>query len=248
MQRTNKIVKLHNNNSLFLSYHETNGFYLPYSAEEHIDRRMIHMSMHGPFDKWLLEKYTTNKVKILPTDTVIDCGSFVGAFAIAAFKHNVKKIYCIEPSSKNYNCLKLNIQHYGASDIIMPFNCGLGDRDAELHLNLSHHGCEDSFLKCDAGGTGKTELISVLTLDTFIKTHNIDPNNLYLKIEAEGFELEIIRGLTQFKPRVIVVDVGPERNNLSPKEDISDLLAERGYHITNTSFADGTPRCLFACM
>ena len=235
-----KIVKQNNNESLFLSFHGNNGFFFPYSSEIEIDGRMIVMSKYGPFDEWLLKKYTTPKIKMLPTDVVIDCGAFVGAFSIAAFKQNVKKVFSVEPSSKNFKCTNLNIMHYKASDAITSFNLGFGNKNAELKLNISKQSCEDSFLKCDMGETGKTEPVSVLTLDTFIKENNIKPNNLYLKIEAEGFELEIIQGLTLYKPRVIVIDVTEERNGDSPRHDISKILINSGYNIFHTD------RCVFA--
>ena len=233
------IIKQNDANTLFLSYHGDNGFYFPYSAEKDIDWRMHHMSKQGPFDRWLLEKYTERAIRILPTDTVIDCGAFVGAFSIAAFKQGAKKVFSIEPSSKNYKCTNLNIQHYNAQDVITAHNIGLGDTNTELELNISTQGCEDSFLECDMGSTGNTELVKVKTLDWFINEHNLDENNLYVKVEAEGFELEIVNGLEMFKPRVISIDVTPERDGLSPREDITKILNKHNYNITNTR------RCLF---
>ena len=236
---SNKIIKQNDQDTLFLSYHGNDGYYFPYSNEEDIDWRMHLMSKKGPFDKWLLEKYTTQDIHILPTDTVIDCGAFVGAFSIAAFKQNAKKVFSIEPSSKNFKCTNLNIQHHGASDVVTSCNIGLGNENTELELNISSQSCEDSFLECDMGRTEQTELVKVKTLDWFIAEHNIDEDNLYVKVEAEGFELEIINGLKLYKPRIISVDVTPERNGLSPREDISKILKSCGYHITNTK------RCLF---
>lgn len=235
----NIIIKQNDADTLFLSYHGDNGFYFPYSSEKDIDWRMHHMSERGPFDRWLLKKYTEQAIQILPTDTVIDCGAFVGAFSIAAFKQGAKKVFSIEPSSKNYKCTNLNIQHYNAQNVVTACNIGLGDINTNLKLNISTQSCEDSFLECDMGITGKTELVAVKTLDWFINEHNLNENNLYVKVEAEGFELEIIKGLEIFKPRVISIDVTPERNGLSPRNDITKILEKRNYKITNTN------RCLF---
>lgn len=232
-----KIVQ--KDNVLFLSYHENNGFYFPYAREKDIDPRMHLMSENGPFDNWLLKKYTTENISILKTDTVIDCGSFVGAFSIGAFKKNANKVYSIEPSSKNFNCINLNIDHYKANKLIQPCNFGLGDKNTSLKLNISSEGCEHSFLECDKGATGTFEEVDVYTLDYFIDFYNVDSDNLYLKIEAEGFELEIIKGLTSFKPRVITIDVTPERNGFSPRKDIEKILKNR-YKLKHTS------RCIFA--
>ena len=224
---------------LFLSYHGENGFYFPYSNSDNIDARMIKASKQGPFDNWLLKKYTKGKAAILETDTVIDCGAFVGAFSIAAFKKGVKRVYSIEPSSSNFKCVNLNIDHYKARDIIHPYNIGLGNTNGYLDLNISTHGCEHSFLKCDKGSTNKTEKVEVQTLERFINDHNIDSSKLYLKIEAEGFEPEIVTGLKDCQPRVIAVDVTPERNGKSPKAQIETMLKSK-YTIQHSS------RCLFA--
>lgn len=229
-----RILKQHDDETLFLSYHEKNGFYYPY-----IDNRIENMSRNGPFDKWLLEKYSGGDLQILPTDTVIDCGAFVGAFSIAAYKKNAQRIFSVEPSTRNFKCLNLNIQHYNAENKITPVNIGLGNKCTKLKLNLSELSCENSFLKCDQGATGKTEMVDVKTLDVFIEENKIDVNNLYLKVEAEGFEPEIVQGLGDNRPRVIVVDVTPERNMESPRVEIENKLKQMGYGIYNTH------RCLF---
>lgn len=229
-----RILKQHDEETLFLSYHGENGFHYPY-----IDDRIENMSRNGPFDKWLLEKYSGGDLQILPTDTVIDCGAFIGAFSIAAYKKNVQRIFSIEPSSRNFKCLNLNIRHYKAEDKITSVNIGLGNKCAKLKLNLSELSCENSFLKCDQGATGKTEMVDVKTLDVFIKENDIDVDNLYLKVEAEGFEPEIIQGLGDNRPRVIAVDVTAERNMESPRVEIENQLKQWGYETYNTQ------RCLF---
>ena len=100
--------------------------------------------------------------------------------------------------------------------------------------------CEDSFLKCDEGATGDYEEVDVLTVEKLVEEKSIDVANLYLKIEAEGFEPEIVKGIGNLKPRVIVIDVTPERNGKSPREEIKQLLDGKGYQFKDTT------RCLFA--
>ena len=231
----NQINKCFDDGTVFLSFHgKKNGFYLPF-----VDDRMRIMSEKGPFDRWLQEKYTKGRIKVKQTDTVIDCGAFVGAFAIYAFKAEAEKVYAIEPSSRNFHCLNKNIEHYGADSIVEPVNIGLGDKCNRLRLNLSSMSCEDSFLECDAGSINDYEEVDILTLKDFIQQKNIDVNNLYLKIEAEGFEPEILDGLGNLRPRVIVIDVSPERNGISPRKQLKKVLANNNYQTVNTS------RCLF---
>ena len=228
-----KIHTLCEDGTEFLSYHGNHGYYFPF-----IDQRMDHMSKHGPFDAWLAKKYMTAAIKVEEGDTVIDCGSFVGAFSLAAAQRGADKVYAVEPSGKNFNCLKKNIEHFGAEDYIEPVNIGLGSKADTLRLNLSSMSCEDSFLKCDEGATGEYEEVSVVRLDEFIAERKIDASKLFIKIEAEGFEPEIVKGIGDAKPRVVVVDVTPERNGKSPREEIKALMVERGYSTVDTD------RCL----
>ena len=110
---------------------------------------------------WLKAKYTDNEITVKETDTVIDCGSFVGAFSIASAEMGAKKVYAIEPSSKNYACILKNLEHLGATEIVEPVNIGLGNQCETLRLNLSSMSCEDSFLKPDQGSLGKYEEVEV---------------------------------------------------------------------------------------
>ena len=226
---------MYDDGTQFLSYHGAHGYYFPF-----IDQRMDFMSKNGPFDAYLTKKYMCEEVSVKETDTVIDCGSFVGAFSIAAATAGAERVYAIEPSSKNFRCLNKNLEHLGAEDIVTPINIGLGDKCATLRLNLSSMSCEDSFLKCDEGATGEFEEVEVLTLEKLIEDKSLDESNLYVKVEAEGFELEIVKGLGTKRPRAIVVDVTPERNGKSPREDIKAIVVERGYKTIDTD------RCLFA--
>lgn len=228
-----------NNQKLFLQFSGVSGFYLPYKSRFDIDWRQLVMVSRG-LNNWLLEKYTTPQIQLKKSDIVIDCGAFVGGFSIAAAKFGVKKIYSIEPSLKNYDCLKSNITHYNFEDIITPINIGLDINPGRKKLNLSKSGCDDSFLEPDEGDLKSSEIVEVTTLKKLIDDYKINLNNLYLKVEAEGLEPEIILGLGNYLPRVITVDITPERDGKSPEEEIKNNLKKLGYEITTTK------RCLFA--
>jgi len=221
--------------TIFLSYHGNHGYFLPF-----VDYPMDHMAKNGPFDAWLKDKYTDGDITVLETDTVIDCGAFAAAFSIAAAGMGAKKVYAIEPSSRNYTCVLKNIDHFDALEVVQPINIGLGSEEAVLRLNLSETSCDDSFLEPDQKTTGEYEEVRVRTLSDLIEELEIDASNLYLKVEAEGFEPEVIRGLGKYLPRVITVDVSAERNNESPREQIREYLAPLGYQFRDTK------RCLFA--
>jgi hypothetical protein len=66
-------------------------------------------------------------------------------------------------------------------------------------------------------------------LDDFATGFKVDGRKCFLKIEAEGFEIEVIQGFGSFRPQVISVDVSPERFGESPLSSIQKSLTEMGY-------------------
>ena len=211
------------------------GYHFPF-----IDDRMRIMTYNGPFDDWLWKKYTTEFVYPTKDDVVIDCGSFVGAFSIACAKKGIS-CHSVEPAQSNINCIKKNIEHYNLGDLITVHKIGLGNINCTMDLNLSDLTCENSLLEPDNNmSNGKKESIIVKNTKTFIVENNIDPSKLFLKVEAEGYEPEIIVGLLDIKPRCISIDITPERNNKSPLREIQKFLSSKEYNLTITN------RCLIA--
>lgn len=224
-----------------LAKNRINGvsYFFPYSSNKKIDRRQLY-NLNKGFHYHLYLKYTDSKIKILESDVVIDCGAFVGGFSVAASLAGSKHVYCIEPSKFNFKCLQLNLALKEIRNSTA-LNIALGDKVGNATLNLSSSGCDNSLLEPDEGSLGKTENVKLDTLANLINKYDIDPNQLFLKVEAEGFEPEILEGLANYRPRVIVVDVTPERNGESPRNSIVELLTGYGYvDFTHTT------RCLFA--
>ena len=108
-------------------------------------------------------------------------------------------------------------------------------------MNLSLSMADNSLISPDDGATEETILVDVKTLDQIAIAEALDPHTTFVKIEAEGFELEIVKGMKVFKPRLISVDATPERFGKSPRDEVQSVLSEHGY-----STFHHTDRCLFA--
>lgn len=215
------------------------GYFLPYQNLEESDYRQLYILKHG-FHEFLIEKYTDQNFQIRPTDTVIDCGAFVGGFSVAARLRGAKRVISVEPSSKNFRCLKLNLSLH-TDENPEALNIGLGAKPETAKLNLSLSGCDDSILAPDEGALDSSEEIQIETVANIVGRLGITPSDLFLKVEAEGYEPEIIDGLGDVRPRIVVVDVTPERDGESPRELIQSKLERLGY----SNFLQ-TKRCLFA--
>ncbi len=58
----------------------------------------------------------------------------------------------------------------------------------------------------------------------------------FVKIEAEGLELEVVEGLYDQRPRKLAIDVSPERNGKSPAYEFRERLASPGYEIRRRAY------------
>ena len=73
--------------------------------------------------------------------------------------------------------------------------------------------------------------MNVYTIDFLFKKFSINANKVFLKLEAEGFEFEILKGLKEQRPRCISVDISPEMNGKSPIEGVTNYLIRKGYKL-----------------
>jgi hypothetical protein len=53
----------------------------------------------------------------------------------------------------------------------------------------------------------------------------------FVKIEAEGVELEVFEGLGDMRPARLAIDVSPERDGQSPAGEFRTLLEPLGYEV-----------------
>ena len=121
--------------------------------------------------------YQNSEVRILPGDTVIDCGAHVGVFTRYALSRGAKRVVAIEPEPGNIACLEANFsKEIAAGDVIL-VKAGVWDRRSTLRLTLSrdhsganrfesHHGdhAEASFV----------EDVPVLPLDDLVQEIRLD--------------------------------------------------------------------------
>ncbi len=121
-------------------------------------------------------------------DVVFDCGANSGdLFLSLDGKINSNNYYAFEPNPDDYNILKLNVK--SSSNI---YNLALGDVDTELAFYTSTEGGDSSLIEPKVWY--RKMKVQVLRLESFIEKNNIKRIKL-LKIEAEGFEPEILLGL-----------------------------------------------------
>ena len=154
------------------------------------------------FDR-LFNSYCLDKVSINTNDVIIDCGANVGELNIALKLKNLNvNYYAFEPDYSNFICLLENNKE-NADNI---FDSGLSNKNGTSKFYLDNDGGNSSFYSF---GTKEYTNVSTLMLDDVTLPKNIK----LLKVEAEGFEPEVIEGAVETLKRTeyICVDFGSER-------------------------------------
>lgn len=171
-------------------------------------------------------------------DIIFDVGGNVGQ-TVDRFKEYYPQatIYTFEPVAETFQVLKKNMAKYKG---VHCENVALGQEQGQIEmiLNDAPLSGKNSLNKKPAGSRpdAPRQMIQMNTLDHFAKTRNIEHIDM-LKIDTEGWELNVIKGADQFiKQRAIdflFCEVGFNRSNHQNTyfSDLNEYLIQYGYHL-----------------
>ncbi len=177
----------------------------------------------------LYSSYCLNYIDFKENDIVIDCGANVGELNMS-LKFRNKNINYIgfEPDIETFNCLKLNNPEPRNTF----YNQALSNKTKNQEFYLDNVGGNSSLV--DFGGT-KSTLISTIELDKVELPEKIK----LFKIDAEGFEPEVIEGSLNTLPKInyIAVDYGHERgkNENSTIVQVNEILYSQNFELVEFS-------------
>lgn len=166
-----------------------------------------------------------------PGDFFVDVGANIGSYAIWAGEIGAKVI-ALEPAADTFALLLENIElnHYqicairaaaGASCGTIRFTCGY---DSANHVD-------------PAGGLE----VEMVTIDSMVRDQTVNG----MKIDVEGFELEVLRGceraLSEHRLRLIQIEWNAACETMmgTDRKPVADLLARHGYGLYRPN-RDGT--------
>jgi len=179
------------------------------------------------FEK-IFDSYCLNSIEFKDGDKVVDCGSNVGELCLSFYFKNIDIEYIgIEPDKDTFNCLSKNTKDLSSN----LYNLGLSNISGESTFYLDNEGGNSSL--SDFGTTVETK-INVEPLDKF-EIKNIK----LLKIDAEGFEPEVLDGSIKTLKEVeyISIDFGFERGKQQESTivDVNKLLSSNGFELVDFS-------------
>ncbi len=180
----------------------------------------------------LIKTYGIEQIKFNNKDIVIDCGANYGDIFNWFQINNLKINYIsFEPSPREFECLILNCINQKNN------NLGLFDKEGFFDFFIKSDGGDSSIIEPSAGYTKKIK-IKTTTLSNYINQNNIKNVKLF-KVEAEGLELEILKGAKDVLHKIeyIGVDGSAERgkNNETTYEFCREFLHSNNFE---TVFSD----------
>lgn len=192
--------------------------------------------------KDLFSSYCLEHIHFSADDVVIDCGANL-ADLFLGLEGRLKKTNYItfEPSPKEYYCIQQNVPD------AQNYNVGLSNQIGEMTFYVSSRGADSSFVRPRV--FTETVTTAVTTLDHFIQKAGLSQCKL-LKLEAEGFEPEILDGAQNFLKicEYVAIDGGPERGEaqLQTFSRLSNILYQSGFEMVDIHFPGN--RGLFHCL
>jgi methyltransferase, FkbM family len=188
--------------------------------------------------------------RALRVDHVIDVGANTGQFGSELRASGFEgKILSFEPMAEAYSELRRRVgRDQGWSTV----RCALGQSEGVLTLNISGHSASSSLLgmlplhEDAAPGTryvGK-EVVTVRRLDSLLAEHLPINSRPYLKIDVQGYEMEVLRGagarLEEFVAIQLELSLVRLYADAPLAQEVDRFVSDAGYQLAGVEpgFAD----------
>jgi len=182
---------------------------------------------------------------------IFDVGAHYGETIKLFYKRlNIKKIYSFEASPKNFKILKRNIHKTNFNNVQI-FNYGIGENVTDSYINQNIESSSSSINKLNLNSKyliRKLKILNVkdlnsfqykipikiISLDHFIEKNQIKRIDL-LKIDTEGYELNVIKGLAKYSSITRLIYFEHHYDDMILKDykfhDINKVLKSYGFII-----------------
>lgn len=150
----------------------------------------------------------------LGIDCVLDVGAFTGTYGRMLRSLGYKgRIVSFEPASENFGLLEAEASRDAAWEVR---HVGVGSSIGTMDLHLTGSSGSSSLLPPNAYALGEMprtfttrglERVPVTTVDEVFEDAVRGASAVFLKVDTQGFDLEVIRGAASSLPRIPVLQV-----------------------------------------
>jgi len=198
-----------------------------YSDAERIENQIFWRGIDSWYERISMQYW----IKICQfSDVILDIGAYHGIYALVAASISPgKKVYAFEPVKESFNKLMRNIRLNNFP--IKAFNCAISDKDgvAEFYnidssANLIGSLNKESFTQSEKL---VMQTMPVRSVGSIMKEFNLPKIDL-IKLDVEGHELDVLRGMFDYLKRdkpSLILEVLNEENALR----INDLFKDLDY-------------------
>lgn len=155
------------------------------------------------------EQFFLKLLSRLEIDTLFDIGANVGQFATSIHKHGYKnKIISFEPLEEAFADLERKAKNKGYWEVC---HSAIGATDGKVEINVSQNLVSSSILPITEASTKvasetkyyKKEVVTIQRLDSVFFKYVTDKNsNVFVKIDTQGYEKEVIEGAIECLPYI----------------------------------------------
>lgn len=185
----------------------------------------------------ILEFFSIYKI-----DTVLDVGANIGQFAMGLRESGYKgRIISFEPLSEAYSHLLINSKN-DPNWIIAP-RMAIGSEEGKKTINMSGNFVSSSILKMtnihikgapESAYVGSEE-IYINKLDNIWKTFFKNKDNIFIKIDVQGYESQVLKGATNILSKIkgiqIELSLVPLYENQLLFRDMLDYITSLGFEL-----------------
>ena len=179
------------------------------------------------FGLLVLNRYSDEDIFVEDGDVVIDIGANIGEFSVASARV-ARKVLAIEPDRSAYRCVVENTENL---DNVVCRDVAVSECDGEFDFYMSPGTSDSSLLKPRVDSQLVTK-VKGQTLLSIMRDHEISIVD-FLKLEAEGYEPEILEGAGSAlrSVRKIAIDASPERYGEPTYERCMEVLLAKGFSV-----------------
>lgn len=196
---------------------------------------LIRYNPVSSYNARILDFFSTYKI-----NTVLDTGSNIGQFAMELRESGYSgRIISFEPLSEAYSHLLINSKN-DPNWIIAP-RMAIGNEEGKKTINISGNSYSSSILKMTGthikGAPDSayidSEEIYINKLDNIWKTFLKNEDNIFIKIDVQGYELEVLKGainiLSKIKGMKIELSLVPLYEGQLLFLDMLDYITNLGF-------------------